>query len=57
MNNPPSVQKTTTTTSNLGTTYTVTNTDDDGEGSLRWAITESNNNPGTDTILFNIEDG
>ncbi|NCS50618.1 MAG: hypothetical protein GPJ29_23070 [Microcystis aeruginosa BK11-02] len=57
MNNPPSVQKTTTATSNLGTTYTVTNTDDDGEGSLRWAITESNNNPGTDTILFNIEDG
>ncbi|TRU28463.1 MAG: hypothetical protein EWV81_05085, partial [Microcystis aeruginosa Ma_SC_T_19800800_S464] len=57
MNNPPSVQKTTTATSNLGTTYTVTNTNDDGEGSLRWAITESNNNPGTDTILFNIEDG
>lgn len=57
MNNPPSVQKTTTATSNLGTTYTVTNTDDDGEGSLRWAITESNNNPDTDTILFNIEEG
>ncbi|NCS18204.1 MAG: hypothetical protein GPJ02_23090, partial [Microcystis aeruginosa G13-12] len=57
MNNPPSVQKTTTATSNLGTTYTVTNINDDGEGSLRWAITESNNNPGTDTILFNIEDG
>ncbi|MCA2657680.1 MAG: carboxypeptidase regulatory-like domain-containing protein, partial [Microcystis sp. M049S2] len=44
-------------TNNPGTTYTVTNTNDDGEGSLRWAITESNNNPGTDTILFNIEDG
>jgi len=44
-------------TNNPGTTYTVTNTDDDGEGSLRWAITESNNNPGTDTILFNIGEG
>ncbi|TRU69655.1 MAG: hypothetical protein EWV55_20760, partial [Microcystis viridis Mv_BB_P_19951000_S69] len=44
-------------TNNPGTTYTVTNTDDDGEGSLRWAITQSNNNPGTDTILFNIGEG
>lgn len=33
MSNPPSVQETTTATSNLGTTYTVTNTNDDGEGS------------------------
>ncbi len=57
MNNPLSVQETTTATSNLGTTYTVTNTNDDGEGSLRWAITESNNNPGTDTIVFNIGEG
>ncbi|MCZ8191304.1 MAG: right-handed parallel beta-helix repeat-containing protein, partial [Microcystis sp. LE19-338.1B] len=57
MSNPLSVQETTTATSNLGTTYTVTNTNDDGEGSLRWAITQSNDNPGTDTILFNIEDG
>ncbi|NCS56849.1 MAG: hypothetical protein GPJ16_07780 [Microcystis aeruginosa G11-04] len=57
MSNPLSVQKTTTATSNLGTTYTVTNINDDGEGSLRWAITESNNNPDTDTILFNIEEG
>ncbi|WP_043998092.1 right-handed parallel beta-helix repeat-containing protein, partial [Microcystis aeruginosa] len=57
MNNPLSVQETTTATSNLGTAYTVTNTNDDGEGSLRWAITESNNNPGTDTIVFNIGEG
>ena len=57
MNNPLSVQETTTATSNPGTTYTVTNTNDDGEGSLRWAITESNNNPGTDTIVFNIGEG
>ncbi|TRU81763.1 MAG: hypothetical protein EWV54_23300, partial [Microcystis novacekii Mn_MB_F_20050700_S1D] len=57
MSNPLSVQETTTATSNLGTTYTVTNTNDDGEGSLRWAITQSNDNPGTDTILFNIGEG
>ncbi|AFY47683.1 CARDB domain-containing protein,putative collagen-binding protein,Calx-beta domain-containing protein,subtilase family protease [Nostoc sp. PCC 7524] len=39
---------------NVGTTYTVTNTDDSGEGSLRWAIEQANTNVGTDTILFNI---
>jgi subtilase family serine protease len=38
----------------VGTTYTVTNTDDSGEGSLRWAIEQANTNVGTDTILFNI---
>ncbi len=32
----------------------VTNTDESGDGSLRWAITEANNNPGPDTITFDI---
>ena len=36
------------------TTFTVTNTDDSGEGSLRQAITNANANPGADTITFNI---
>ncbi len=36
------------------TSYTVTNLDDDGDGSLRWAITEANNHAGQDTILFDI---
>ncbi|MBE9074324.1 CARDB domain-containing protein, partial [Microcystis sp. LEGE 08355] len=57
MNNPLSVPETKTATPNQWTTYTVTNTNDDGEGSLRWAITESNNNLGTDTIVFNIGEG
>jgi titin len=35
-------------------TYTVTNTNDDGAGSLNQAITDANNNPGADTIEFNI---
>ncbi|NIV29343.1 MAG: 3-dehydroshikimate dehydratase, partial [Anaerolineae bacterium] len=34
--------------------YTVTNTDDSGTGSLRWAIEQANTNPGTDTISFAI---
>ncbi|MCP4421662.1 MAG: hypothetical protein GY805_34045, partial [Chloroflexi bacterium] len=34
--------------------YTVTNTNDSGVGSLRQAITDANNNPGPDTITFNI---
>lgn len=36
------------------TTFTVTNTDDNGPGSLRQAILDSNTNAGTDTIAFNI---
>lgn len=36
--------------------FMVTNTEDLGEGSLRWAITESNIHAGPDTILFNISD-
>jgi hypothetical protein len=35
-------------------TYTVTNTNDSGTGSLRWAIGQANTNPGPDTIQFNI---
>ena len=41
-------------------TYTVTNTHDDGEGSLRQAIENANDHAGPDTIHFNIpeaEDG
>lgn len=37
-----------------GTTYTVTTTADLGPGTLRWAITTANANPGADTIDFNI---
>jgi len=36
------------------TVFTVTNTADSGAGSLRWAITQSNNTAGVDTIAFNI---
>jgi hypothetical protein len=32
----------------------VTNTNDSGEGSLRWAIDWANNNAGPDSIIFNI---
>jgi uncharacterized repeat protein (TIGR01451 family) len=35
-------------------TYTVTNTNDSGAGSLRQAILDANANPGADTINFNI---
>lgn len=35
-------------------TYTVTNTDDSGPGSLRQAILDANANPGPDTITFEI---
>ena len=35
-------------------TFTVTNTADSGLGSLRWAITNANANPGTNTINFQI---
>jgi len=37
-----------------GGTFTVTNTADSGQGSLRWAITNANANPGPDLIYFNI---
>src|SRR5262249_39370203 len=36
------------------TTFTVTNTNDFGAGSLRQAITDANANPGPDTIQFSI---
>ncbi|UCE18635.1 MAG: hypothetical protein JSV84_17585, partial [Gemmatimonadota bacterium] len=36
------------------TTYTVTNTNDSGDGSLSWAIDQANTNPGKDIINFNI---
>lgn len=35
-------------------TFTVTNTNDSGPGSLRQAILDANANPGADTIAFNI---
>ena len=35
-------------------TFTVTNTNDSGAGSLRQAILDANANPGLDTIAFNI---
>lgn len=34
--------------------FIVTNTKDSGAGSLRGAIIKANNNPGTDTIIFNL---
>jgi hypothetical protein len=37
-----------------GATYTVTNTNDSGVGSLRQAIISANTNPGPDTITFSI---
>src|SRR3954452_24220867 len=38
----------------LLTVFTVTNTNDGGAGSLRDALTQSNNHAGVDTIAFNI---
>ncbi|WP_146583103.1 DUF4347 domain-containing protein, partial [Neorhodopirellula pilleata] len=38
-------------------TYTVTNTNNSGAGSLRQAITDANNNAGADSIVFNIGSG
>src|SRR5262249_3175761 len=38
----------------LVNTFTVTNTNDDGPGSLRQAILDANGMPGADTIVFNI---
>ncbi len=38
----------------LAATFTVTNTDDSGPGSLRQAIDDANANPGADTIAFDI---
>ena len=38
-------------------TFTVTNTDDSGPGSLRQAIADANGNVGLDTIAFNIPGG
>lgn len=35
-------------------TYTVSNTDDSGPGSLRQAITEANDNPGADAVHFSV---
>jgi hypothetical protein len=35
-------------------TFTVTNTDDSGAGSLRQAILDANGNPGLDTIAFDV---
>ena len=41
-------------TTPVGTTYTVTNTNNSGAGSLRQAITDANAKAGADTIWFNI---
>ena len=37
-------------------TYIVTTTADEGDNSLRWAITQANQHAGADTIVFNIPD-
>jgi len=41
--------------SHASTTFTVTNTNDSGAGSLRHAITDANATAGTDVINFNID--
>jgi parallel beta-helix repeat protein len=41
----------------LLSTFTVSNTNDAGDNSLRWAITSANANPGPDRIEFNIGGG
>lgn len=38
-------------------TFTVTNTNDSGPGSLRQAVLDANTSPGLDTITFNISAG
>src|SRR5262249_42218564 len=38
-------------------TFTVTNTNDSGAGSLRQAIEDANNNPGEDRVQFQIQQG
>jgi len=37
-----------------GIPYAVTNTNDGGEGSLRWAIERANDDPGANTVYFQI---
>ena len=37
-------------------TYTVSNLNDNGSGSLRVAIVSANFNPGADTINFNVNE-
>jgi hypothetical protein len=44
-------------TAGAASNFVVTNTNDDGPGSLRQAITDANANPGLDTISFNIGSG
>jgi hypothetical protein len=41
----------------IAATFTVTNTNDSGNGSLRTAIDDANANPGADSINFNISGG
>lgn len=40
--------------SSSAATYTVTNTNDSGPESLRWAITQANSEPGPHSIEFNL---
>ncbi len=44
-------------TSAPANTYTVSNANDSGSGSLRQAILDANANPGADSIVFNIGSG
>jgi len=37
-------------------TFTVDSTENDGTGTLRWAITQANEAPGADTIVFDLPD-